>query len=134
MTQIKAAGRDISKAEEKPPILFSVVKWYGYVFALTFVLYGGVQLVLGFMDRDYEEFEQKFIFLILGVILLTVCYAFRDLKNWGWYGMVAINGLIVLLALIGLGSVYNIILMVLSLAAIGALCHPIVKTRVFSAH
>ena len=134
MTDSKTTTKNPDRNEENPPVLFSIIKWYGYVFALTFVLYGGVKLVLGFMDRDYEDVEQKFIFLVVGVILLTVCYAFRDLKNWGWYGMVAINGLIVLLSLIGLGSVYNVFLMVLSLGALGALFHPIVKTRVFSAH
>ena len=116
--------------EKKEPILFAVVKWYGYVFSLTFVLYGGVKLVLGFLDRKYDDAEQLILFLLLGVILLVICFAFKDRKSWGWYGMIGINGLVVLLALFGLSNIFNVVLLVLSLAALGALLHPAIKDEI----
>ena len=115
---------------KKDPTLFAVVKWYGYIFALTFVLYGGVKLVLGFLDRNYENAEQLILFLLLGVILLVICFAFKDRKVWGWYGMMSINGLVVLLALFGLSNIFNVVLLVLSLAALGALFLPAIKDEI----
>ncbi|MBD3256805.1 hypothetical protein GF377_00130 [candidate division GN15 bacterium] len=120
-----------AEAIDKPPVLFRAVKWHGYIFSLTYLLYGGVSLILGFLDRQYDDSAQFFIFMLVGIILMTVSFAFKDHRAWGWYGLVGMNGLIVLIGLIGLTNPYNIVMLVLSLGMLGALFHPIVKSEFF---
>lgn len=114
----------MSEKKERNPLLFNIVKWYGYLFSLAFILYGGVQIILGFMDHNYENFASYFIFLLLGFILLTMVLAFRDLKVWGWYSMIGINVLIIISALFRITNPENIILLILSGIAVYALLEP----------
>ncbi|MCP4685177.1 MAG: hypothetical protein GY867_06970 [bacterium] len=113
------------------PITFLLAKWYGYVFSAMFILYGGVKIILGVLDRDYSDMSQSVIFLIAGAIMITVSFAFRDLKRWGWYGLVALNGIVVLLVLFSLGETLNLVFLVLSGAVLGALFAPPTKTQIF---
>ena len=85
--------------KQKQPLYFNLTKWYGYIFATIFILYGGIEIILGFMDHNYQDFASYIIFLLLGLILLTIVLAYRDLKVWGWYSMIVMNILIILLAL-----------------------------------
>ncbi len=118
--------------DQKRSPLFTVAKWYGYVFAIMFTLYGGLKIVLGFLDRNTTGWQEWMMFAMLGVVVAVICFAFRDGKTWGWYGMIGFNGLVVLLALFGLSQSMNIILLVCSLGMIGLLFHPQTKQEIFS--
>ncbi len=109
---------------------FTVAKWYGYIFSIMFILYGGVKILLGFLDRNYEGVSTPFVFLLAGIVMITLCFAYRDNRPWGWYGLVVLNGLVVVLALFGLREAMNIVFLVLSLGALGALLSPS-TTRAF---
>jgi hypothetical protein len=110
--------------DARRPWPFLVAKWYGYVLSWMFLLYGGVMLVLGFLDRNYKDFGQYLVFLVVGGVLLSVCIGYRDGRVWGWYGLVVISGLVAIGALFDPGNYLNIIILVASLAALGALLHP----------
>jgi hypothetical protein len=124
----------MAKESPKRPVSFVLVKWYGYIFVATFVLYGGVKIVLGFMDHTYTDFAGSFIFLLLGLVLIAVVIAFRDLKSWGWYGMVAIHALTVLGALLSGMDIYYGIVLILSAVSLALLLTPPVKECVFGRH
>ncbi len=121
----------MTEESQNRPITFLLAKWYGYVFAGMFTLYGGVKIILGILDRDYSDFSQSVIFLLVGIIMVTICVGFRDLKRWGWYGMVFLNGLIVLAVLFSLGETLNIVFLVLSGATLAALFAPPTKAQIF---
>ena len=114
-------SQEESKVRDTRPLTFKLAWWWSFGFAAVFALYGTVSLILGFLDRKYGEMLQPVVFLIIGIVLLFVAYAFKGRKNWGWYGEVVVNGAIVLLALFGLGQFGNIVLLVLAGAAIGLL-------------
>lgn len=124
-------GQEVDEFEETRPWSFLATKWYGYVFAAFFVLYGGVKIILGFLDRDYSDASSSVLFLIIGVILAGIAIGFRDGKRWGWYGLVAVNGLVVLLAVIGYSQALNFVYLVLSLAALGMLFMRQTKAEIF---
>ncbi len=108
-------------SEEKKmsgPLKFRIAYWWGFGFSAVFLLYGAVSLVLGFLDRKYAELSQPFLFLMIGAVLMYLAYAYRELKIWGWYGQVAVNGLIVILAVVGFRHTANIVLLVLAAAAL----------------
>lgn len=115
----------------KRPVTFLVAKWYGYAFAAMFVLYGGVKIILGVLDRDYTDFSQSFMFLVVGGILVAICMAFRELKSWGWYGLVVLNSLVVLAVLFNLGNALNIVFLLLSVGTLAALFAPTTKAQIF---
>jgi hypothetical protein len=112
------------KHNVQSPVAYVVAKWYGYILSWMFLLYGGVMLVLGFLDRNYQNFGTFLVFLLLGGALLSVCIGYRDKQVWGWYGLLVINCLVVVGTLFGLGNYLNLIILVASLAALGALLHP----------
>ena len=117
----------MSEKVEKQPLYFNLTKWYGYVFATVFILYGGVEIILGVMDHNYQNFASYFIFLLMGLILLTVVLAYRDLKVWGWYSMIVLNILIVILSLFQIKKFESIVLLFLSLLAVLALLSPVTR-------
>lgn len=106
-------------------------KWYGYVFGAFFVLYGGVKIILGALDRQYDGVGQFILFLLIGVAVFTVAFGYRDGRVWGWYGLVTVNALIVVLTLFGLSDLYNVIFLILSAATLGLLFMPTTKSEVF---
>jgi len=118
-------------APERAPWTYLVAKWYGYVFALVFLLYGGVSIILGILDRDYTNLSQYLIFLIVGIVLITICVGFRDRRPWGWYGLIVMHGLIILLALVHPGNLYNWLLIVLSAGSLGLLFVPVTRQEIF---
>ncbi|MBK7141325.1 MAG: hypothetical protein IPH75_04505 [bacterium] len=113
------------------PLTVRLSLWWGYIFAAMYLLYGGVSIVLAILDRQYVDMGKPIILLVLGLLLIMVAMAFRDGKAWGWYGLVAINGGVIILALLGLTHVESIVLLVLAVAALAALFTPATKGYVF---
>ncbi|MFQ5453619.1 MAG: hypothetical protein ACE5D6_05480, partial [Candidatus Zixiibacteriota bacterium] len=74
--------------EDNLPITFKIAKWHGFIFSLIFLVYGGVKLILSFLDRNYNELGEPIIFCIIGLILISFAFAYNELKSWGWYGMI----------------------------------------------
>ena len=109
----------MDEMKDNRPLTFKISCWWGIGFSAVFLLYGAVTLVLGFLDRKYDDMATPLLFLVLGAVLLFVAYAYRSLKKWGWYGQIAVNGLIIVLALIGFNHYANLVLLVLAAAATG---------------
>ena len=77
-----------------------------------------MRIVLSFLDRNYTDILTPIIFVALGLVLLIVAYGFRDRKQFGWYGEVGLNALVVLGSLFSLkefGAVAVLILAVIAL-------------------
>jgi len=115
-----------SEDYQRGPISFEIAKWLGYMFATMYILYGGVQIILGVLDRNYGGFAQWLIFLLLGVVLLVVAFAYRDLKKWGWTGMLVLAMLMVLGSAVQLRSfsLEGLLLLLLGLLLAGSLLAP----------
>lgn len=116
---------------EKTPLTSAIAKWYGYIFAGFFLIYGGAKIILGVLDRNYDETSMSIIFLLIGIVLISVAFAYRDNKPWGWYGLVCINVLVIILSLFGLQHTESYVLIVLSLGGLGALFAPATKQCFF---
>ncbi len=101
-----------TKADE--PLEFKISLWHGYIISGIFLLYGGVQIVLSILDRNYATMGQMILFAAIGLILLMIVLSFGEGKKIGWYGLIGMNIVIILLALIGYTQYENIILLVLS--------------------
>jgi hypothetical protein len=113
------------------PLTYSYASVYGFVFALFYLLYGGVRVILSFMDHNYETLRDPIVFTVLGGILLLMAMGFRDLKNWGWLGLIIVNCLAIILALFGISEPENIVLIILSGAALYSLLAPATKATLF---
>ena len=113
------------------PLTVRLTVWWGYIFAAMYLLYGGVKLVLSILDRQYQDMGSAVIYLVLGLLLIMVAMAYRDSKQWGWYGLIALNGAIVVLALLGLSHVENIVLLIISILALVGLLAPSTKGYIF---
>ena len=109
------------------PITYAFSSVYGFVFAVFFLIYGGVKVILAFMDHNYDTLRDPILFTIIGGVLITFAMAFRDLKNWGWYGLIGVNCLVIMLSLFGITRPENIVLLVLSGAALYGLFAPATK-------
>jgi hypothetical protein len=96
-----------------------------------YLLYGGVKLVLSILDRQYGDMGSPVLYLVLGLLLVMVAMAYRDSRQWGWYGLIALNGAIIVLALLGLSHIENIVLLILSLLALAGLLAPSTKSYIF---
>ncbi len=109
------------EATERPPAGFLILKWWGYIFSASFLLYGGVNIILGVLDRNHSQTPTSLVFLCLGIMLISISIAFRERRRWGWYGMVVVHGLVVIWSLIGYSEGLNFIFLVASLACLGLL-------------
>jgi hypothetical protein len=112
-------------------LTFKIANWYGVIFASMFLLYGGVKVILNILDRNYQNMGQPFAFALIGVVLFSFVIAYRELKVWGWYGLVGINGLVILLALLDFSHYENVVVMILSGIALYALLSPQTKNYLF---
>ncbi len=113
------------------PVTFYIASWYGLIVAWMFMLYGGVKMILGMLDHSYEGMGELLIFLLIGILMFLTVSGLRMLKEWGWYGQLVVNGLIIILALFGLKQMGNVILLVFSAAAMAALLAPPTKALFF---
>jgi hypothetical protein len=113
-------------------VTFIIAKWYGYVLSATFLLYGGVKIVLSFLDRTYADMASSAFFLILGIMLISVAFAYRDRKAWAWYGELAINAIIAVVSVFQLRThSESIVLLILSAVILALLLAPPTKEVVF---
>ena len=106
------------------PVTYAISSIYGFLFALSFVLYGGVKVILSFLDHTYDTMSDPIIFTILGLLLMSFAIAYRDLKNWGWYGLIGVNAMVILLGLISISKDGNIAVVLFSAAALYGLLAP----------
>ena len=96
------------------PLSFKVALWHGYIFAGIFLLYGGVQIVLSILDRNYGAMGQMILFAALGLILLMAVLMYGERKKIGWYGLIAMNVIIIIFSAIGYNQYENIIILIFS--------------------
>jgi hypothetical protein len=121
----------VAKKHDDRPLTFKVAHWYGIILSVMFLLYGGVKVVLGILDHTYNDLAQPIIFALVGLVLISIVFAYRELKAWGWYGLVGINSLVILIALFGFSHYENIVLLILSGIALYALLSPQTKQYLF---
>ncbi len=114
------------------PITFRLSYWYGLLFSLTFLLYGGVNIVLAVLDRQYSSIETSLIYAAVGIILVSFALAYKDHKQWGWYGMIAAHIAVAVLAVFDFSRYESIILFALSAVVLYFLFAP--ATRSYLAH
>ncbi len=88
----------MAKENMKAPMTYNIAIWYGFILSIIFLIYGGVKLILSFLDRSYNDIGQLIIFTCIGIILISIAFAFKELKSWGWYGLLVVNGLVILFA------------------------------------
>ncbi len=100
--------------EPETSLSFRIAGMYGLIFSCCFLIYGAVKIVLGFLDRNYTDMGNPIFYLIVGLVLIAFVIAYREFKKWGWYGMVAINGLVVILGIVMYNHYIDIITLVLS--------------------
>ena len=120
--------------EDSPPMTYLISKWYNFIFAAIFIVYGSVKIILSILDRNYETVTTSVFFLLLGIILISIWLAYREHKMWGWWGLIGMNGAVILLALWNITMIGNMILLFLSLATILLMLAPTTKTYVLSRH
>ena len=116
------------------PLTFKIAYWYGLIFSGIFILYGGVQIILGILDRNYSEMMVSILSLLVGIILISFAFAYKELKKWGWYGLIAINALVIILALFDYTHYENIVLMIFSMIALFALFSSSTKQYLLRQH
>ena len=113
--------------EQNRPLSFLLSLWHGYLIAGIFLLYGGVKIVLSFLDKDFSGMVSLIMFSALGLILLLIAIAYSEGKKFGWYGLISMNGLIVISTLMNYDILESIIILILSLIALFMLFKPETK-------
>ena len=108
----------MTDTKDTRPITYKLAGWYAYGFSGVFLLYGGVKIILSILDRNYDDLPAPIIFLVVGMILFAFAKGYEQHKKWGWYGQVVINGLVVIGAAVTITNYLNIVLLVLSAAAL----------------
>ena len=114
-------------AKDSRPLTYRLPGWYALVFSIVFLLYGGVTVILGFLDHQYDDLAEPIAFLAIGLVLITPTIAYRESKRWGYHGLVVINSVVVVLAIFGYRDYLNLVLLVLSAGALVALLSPATK-------
>ena len=118
----------MAKSDKDPrPLTYKLPGWYALVFSIVFLLYGGVTVILGFLDHQYDELAEPIVFVAIGLVLITPTIAYREAKLWGYYGLVAVNALVVIVAVLDYRNHLNLVLLLLSAGALVALFSPATK-------
>ena len=124
----------MSENKDDSPLTYRIAGWYGFIISGIFILYGGVKIILNILDRNYDNLSQPILFLVLGLVLVFFAFAFNELKKWGWYGLIAINSLIIISAAVGFKQYENIVILVITAAALYALFSSSTKEYLFRRH
>jgi Zn-dependent protease with chaperone function len=96
------------------PFSYKIPLWYNFIFASVYLIYGGVKIILSILDRNYYNMDNLIMFTIIGLVLITFAFAYRELKRWGWHGLIIINALIMVGSVFFILQVENIVLFVFS--------------------
>ena len=94
----------MEKEKDSRPLTFKFALWYGFTMAVIFLLYGGVKLVLSFLDRNFTELNQLIFFLAYGAIIILFAVGLQSFKSWGRYGLVVINLILIIFGFIGISG------------------------------
>lgn len=109
---------------EARPITFLIALWWGYLLAAMYILYGGVSIVLAFLDRNFRDIWSQVLFVAVGILVLVFAYDFRDRKMFGWYGLLVVNCAVLLLSIFTLKFYGAPIILLLALVGLAALFVP----------
>jgi hypothetical protein len=93
---------------------YKIPLWYNFIFASVYLIYGGVKIILSILDRNYYNMDNLIMFTIIGLVLITFTFAYRELRRWGWHGLIIINALIMVGSIFFIMQVENIILFIFS--------------------
>lgn len=111
----------MSEQSTKQSLTFTLAKWWGYLFSACYLLYGGVNIVLSLMDSNVKtnsaEIMSSILFILIGIVLVTIVSAFRDGKEWGRYGLIGVNLITIGSLITRLGDPSSLVLSLLCLAA-----------------
>ncbi|MEA3296814.1 MAG: hypothetical protein U9R56_02995 [candidate division Zixibacteria bacterium] len=124
----------VTAPKDNRPLTFKLAAWYGYIFSGMFLLYGGINIVLSFLDHSYDDLGKPIAVLAIGLVLLIPVIAYTELKVWGYWSLVGVNALVVLLSIIGFSHIENLILLVLSGIALYTLLSANTKNYLFQQH
>ncbi len=124
----------MSEKKDDSPLTYRIAAWYGFIISGIFILYGGVKIILNILDRNYDDLSQPILFLVLGLVLVMFAFAYNELKKWGWYGLIVINSLIIISAAVGFRQYENMVILVISAAALYALFSSSTKEYLFRQH
>lgn len=118
--------------ELKPlrPLSFIVAKWQGYILAAMYLLYGGVKMIFGWMDNDFNNFWFFAIWLGYGGLMIQLVLAYRNLKIWGWYGLILFNSIAAIWCFATLSRDGSLALLVLFAVGLVALLWPSTRHEV----
>ena len=100
------------------PLSYRIAGWYGMLFSVCFLIYGGVKIVLSILDRNYSDLGTPIIFTVVGLVLISIAIAYRSSRKWGWYGLIAVNALVIVAVIVAYTHYIDGILLVLSSAAL----------------
>lgn len=106
------------------PLTFLIALWWGYLLAAMYILYGGVSIVLAFLDRNFRDIWGQVLFVAVGVLVLVFAYAFRDRKMFGWYGLLVVNCGVLFLSIFTLKLYGALIILLLAMTGLASLFLP----------
>ena len=112
---------------EKAPVPIRTIGWFGIILACTYLVFGIVNIVLSILDRSYANFGDNLVIIIYGIPILAASIAFKNGKRQGWYGLMIIFALFVIMAIAHLNNVYNIAIGIISAALLIAMLTPRIK-------
>lgn len=96
------------------PLSYKIPLWYNFIFASIYLVYGGVKIILSILDRNYYNMDNLIMFTIIGLILISFAFAYKEMKRWGWHGLIIINALIIVGSIFFIYQIENIFLFVFS--------------------
>ena len=118
------SSSSVTANSNQAPITYLLAKWWGFVLAAMYILYGGVKIVLSLLDRNYEGLWTPLLSVAIGLLLLIFAYGFRDRKDFGWYGEVGLNAAVLLMSLFSLRQYGAVVVLIVAGAALVLLAVP----------
>ena len=114
------------------PIEIKIFYWFGILFGGMFVIYALVSIVLSFMDRTYQDFGANFMILVYGLPFIIASMGLKNLQKWGWILYTALMAMVLLMAVFGQIDLYGVLIIILSILALGGMMLPSVRKHFFS--
>jgi hypothetical protein len=108
----------MANLKETPSKETQEINWIaapGIILGIMYSIYSVVSIVLSFLDRTYADIETNFLFLIIGIIFITISSAFKNRQKWGWFGYTLLLLLIIILSIPNI-DIYKSILAIFALA------------------